>query len=119
MICTASLAASNPAWLQNALATAVSCASGSPRSALVAARYSRSRAASSRMCMSANFHCSPWNSHSLRPNCSRVIACSRAALNAYWPSASERAVLPMRSALKPAICFLNPPGPSSTFPGGT
>ena len=31
----------------------------------------------------------------------------------------RRAELPSRSALKPGICFLNPPGPSSTFSLGT
>jgi hypothetical protein len=38
MTCSASLATSNPAWLQNALAIAVSSAEGKPRSAFAAAR---------------------------------------------------------------------------------
>src|SRR6218665_2257072 len=63
--------------------------------------------------MSTNFHCSPWNWHSSRPNCCRVSACSRARLNAWRPSASARAALPSRSMLKPAIWRLKPPAPSS------
>ena len=50
-----------------------------PRSALAAARYNRSCAASSLIFMSANFHCSPWNSHSRRPNWRRSSAQARAA----------------------------------------
>src|SRR5205807_6099040 len=57
----ASFATSNPAWLQKALAIAVSSAEGRPRSALAAARYRSSCPASSFIFMSANFHCSPWN----------------------------------------------------------
>ena len=68
--------------------------------------------------MSANFHCRPWNSHSSRPNCLRVSACSLATLKACRPSASEREALPSRSTLKPEICFLKPPGPSRTFFAG-
>jgi hypothetical protein len=112
---TASFAARKPASLQASLASAVSCGSGSPSMSFTAARISSSWALSNRSSISANFRCRPWNSQSAQPNCLRVSACSRARLKAWRLTATARAELPSRSTLKPEICFLNPPGPSSTF----
>ena len=94
-------------------------ASAAPASIAAAALNTISRAASISVAMSASLNWSAWNSAILRPNCSRVSMCSRAASKQARAPPSEQAPMltrPPSSALS-AILKPSPSAPSRLATG--